>query len=59
MKIIWVSLKLRSVHSNPKENFCLNACVLLRSESIDVTPDPFAKFSFAKGLTKVKLGGVC
>ena len=43
----------------PEENSCLNACVLLRSESIDATPDPFTKFSFAKGLAKVKLGGVC
>ena len=45
--------------SNPEDNSCLNACVLLRSESIDATPHPFAKFSFAKGLAKVKLGGVC
>ena len=36
----------------------MNACVLLRSESIEVTPDPFTKFCFAKGLAKVKLGGV-
>ena len=57
--VIWVSLKVRSVHSNPKKNSCLNACILLRSESIDTSPDPFTKFSFAKGLAKVKLGGVC
>ena len=56
MKVIWVSLKVRSVHSNPEENFCLNTYVLLRSENIDATPDPFTEFSFAKGLTKVKLG---
>ena len=59
MKVIWVSLKVRSVHFNPEENSCLNAYVLLRSESIDATPDPFTKFSFAKGLAKVKLGGTC
>ena len=59
MKVIWVSLKVRSVHSNPEENSCLNACVLLRSENIDATLDPFTKFSFAKGLAKVKLGRVC
>ena len=40
----------------------MNACVLLRS-CYDVfknlkTPDPFTKFSFAKGLAMVKLGGV-
>ena len=27
--------------SNPEENSCLNACILLRSQSIVVTPDPF------------------
>ena len=54
--MIWVTLKVRSVYSNPEENSCLNACVLLRSESIDATPDPFTEFSFAKGLAKVKLG---
>ena len=52
-------MKVRSVYSNPKENSCLNACLLLRSESIVATPDPFAKFSFAQGLAKVKLGGAC
>ena len=59
MKVIWVSLKVRLVYSNPEENSCLNACVLLRSESIDATPNPFTEFSFPKGLAKVKLGGVC
>ena len=38
--------EVRSVYSNPEENFCLNACVLLRSEGIVVTPDPFL-LSFA------------
>ena len=59
MKVIWVSLKVGSVYFNPEENSCLNACVLLRSESIDATLDRFNEFSFAKGLAKVKLGGVC
>ena len=59
MVSLWVSLKVRSVYSNPEENFCLNACVLLRSENIDATPNPFTEFSFAKGLAKVKLRGVC
>ena len=27
--------------SNPEENSCLNACVLLRSESIIAAPNPF------------------
>ena len=51
--------EVRSVYSNPEENSCLNTCVLLRSESIDATPDLFTEFSFAKGLAKVKLGRVC
>ena len=58
MKVIWVSLKVRSIYSNLEENSCLNACVLLRSESIVATPDPFTEFSFTKGLAKVKLRGV-
>ena len=49
-------LKVKSNYSNLEENSCLNTCVLQRSESIIATPDPFAKFSFAKGLAKVKLG---
>ena len=61
MKVIWVSLKVGSVHSNPEENSCLNACVLLRSYfDIFKTPDLiFAKFNFAKGLENVKLGRAC
>ena len=63
LKVIWVSLKVRSVHSNPEENFCLNVFVFLRScfsvLKNPKTTDPFTEFSFAKGLAKVKLGGVC
>ena len=33
--------EVRSVYSNPEENSCLNTCVLLRSESIIATLDPF------------------
>ena len=57
--VIRVSLKVKSVYSNPEENSCLNACVLLRSKNIDATPDPFTEFSIAQGRAKVKLGGVC
>jgi hypothetical protein len=32
--------EIRSVYSNLNKNFCLNACVLLRRESIVATPDP-------------------
>ena len=48
--------EVRSVYSNLEENSCLNACVLLMSESIDATLDSFTEFSFAKRLAKVKLG---
>jgi hypothetical protein len=34
-----VILKVRIVYSNPEVNSCLNACVLLRRESIEATPD--------------------
>jgi hypothetical protein len=58
LKVIWVSSKVRAVYSNLEENFLLNACV--RCENIVATPDPnFAEFSFAQGLVKVKLRGVC
>ena len=33
-------MKVRSVYSNPEENFLLNTCVLLRRESIVATADP-------------------
>ena len=52
-------MKVKIVYSNPEENSCLNTIVLLRSESIVATPDPFTKFSFAKGLAKVKLEEAC
>ena len=51
--------EVRLAYSNPKENSCLNPCVLLRSESIVATPDPLFKFNFAQGLVKVKCGGAC
>jgi hypothetical protein len=35
-----VSLKVREALFNLEENFCLKACVLLRLESIEATPDP-------------------
>ena len=34
-------LKVKSNYSNLEENSCLNTCLLLRSESIVGTPDPF------------------
>ena len=52
-------MKVKSVYFNPEEIFLLNACVLLRRESIVATPDPLFKFSFAHGLIKGKFGGTC
>jgi hypothetical protein len=52
-------LKVKIVHSKPEKSSCLNACVLLRRESIVVTPDPSAEFIFAQGRAKGKLGRVC
>jgi hypothetical protein len=44
-----VSLKVRAVLSNPEENFCLKACVLLRNENIVATPDPsLAKYALLR-----------
>jgi hypothetical protein len=40
LKVIWVSLKVRIVHSNPDKKNLLNACVLLRRENIIVILDP-------------------
>ena len=58
-----MSLKVRSVYCNLEENSYLNTCVLLRScynvfKNLK-TPNPFAKFSFAKRLAKDKLEEVC
>ena len=60
MKVIWVSLKVGLVYYNPEQDSCLNTCVLFRSCYVVLKnlkiPDPYTKFSFAKGLAKVKLG---
>jgi hypothetical protein len=48
-----------SAYSNSKKNFLLNACVLLRHESIVATPDPLFNFNFPQGLVKGKLGETC
>jgi hypothetical protein len=55
-KVIWVSLKVRIVHSNLEESSCLNACVLLRRESIVATPDPSLSLSLLRDEQRVSLG---
>ena len=56
MKVIWVSLKVKSVYSNPEENFCLNTYALLRSDSIVATPDPLLSFALLRDWQRVSLG---
>ena len=56
MKVIWVSLKVRSFYSDPEENFCLNACVLLRTENIVATPDPMLSLSLLRDEQRLSLG---
>jgi hypothetical protein len=51
-----VSLKVRIVHSNPEESSCLNACVLLRHESIVAIPDPSLSLSLLRDEQRVSLG---
>jgi hypothetical protein len=48
LKVIWVSLKVRSVYSNSEENSCLSTCVLLRHENIVATPDPLLSLVLLK-----------
>jgi hypothetical protein len=47
---------IRIVHSNPEENSYLNACALLRHESIIATPDPSLSLSLLRDEQKVSLG---
>jgi hypothetical protein len=48
--------EIRIIHSTPEESFCLNACVLLRHESIIATPDPSLSLSLLKDEQRVSLG---
>jgi hypothetical protein len=47
---------IRIIHSNPEERSCLNACVLLRRESIVATPDPSLSLSLLRDEQKVSFG---
>jgi hypothetical protein len=47
--------EVRIVHSNPEESSCLNACVLLRRESIVATLDPSLSLSLLRDEQKVSL----
>ena len=48
LKVIWVSLKVILVYSNPEKNFWLNACVLLGCESLVATPDPLLSLALLR-----------
>ena len=60
LKVIWVSLKVISVCSNPKENSCLNACELLRScynvFTNPKTPDPLLSLALLRDKQRLSLG---
>ena len=56
MKIIWVSLKVRSVYSNLEKNFLLNACVLLSSKNIDATPNLLLSLALLRDEQRLSLG---
>jgi hypothetical protein len=48
--------EIRIVCSNLEESSCLNACVLLRHESIVATPDPSLSLSLLRDEQRVSLG---
>ena len=50
------NLKVRSVYSNLEKNFCLNACVLLRSENIVATPGLELSLALLRDWQRVSLG---
>jgi hypothetical protein len=50
--------KVRIVRSNPEENSYLNACLLLRRESIVVTLDPSLSLSLLRDEQRVSLGSL-
>ena len=51
-----MSLKVGSVSSNLEENSYLNACVLLRSESIVATPNPLLSLALLRDWQRLSLG---
>jgi hypothetical protein len=55
VEVIWVSLKVRIVHSNMEESSCLNTCVPVRRESIVATPDPSLSPSLLRDEQKVRI----
>jgi hypothetical protein len=56
LKVIWISLKVRSVDFNSEENSLLNACVLLRSKNIATIPDPLLSLALLRDEQRLSLG---
>jgi hypothetical protein len=56
LKVIWISLKVGSIYSNPKEDSYLNGCVLLRSENTNATPDPLLSLALLRDKQRLSLG---
>jgi hypothetical protein len=48
--------EIRSVYSISEENSCLNACVFLRSENIEVTTEPLLSLALLKDEQRLSLG---
>ena len=48
--------EVRSIYSNSEENSCLNACVLLRSESIEAITDPLLSLALFRDEQWLSLG---
>jgi hypothetical protein len=48
--------EVRTVRFNPEESSCLNACVLLRRESIVATLDPSLSLSLLRDEQRISLG---
>ena len=51
-----MSLKDRSIYSNPEENSCLNACVLLNSENIEEITNPLLSLALLRDGQRLNLG---
>ena len=59
LKVIWVSLKVRSVYSKFRGEFLIECMCTFEAWNHCSNSWSIAEFSFAQGLAKVKLGGAC
>jgi hypothetical protein len=56
LKVIWLTLKVIAICSNPEKNSYLNACVLFKSENIIATPDPLLSLALLRAKHRLSLG---